>query len=138
MDKKDILSFIGNNPIFALATSENNTPHVRFMMLYRADDSGLLFHTGESKDLHRQLGNDPMVEMCFYNPKEGIQVRISGTAELVEDMELKKQVVKDRPFMKAWVDSKGYEVLCIYRVIEGKACVWTMAANFAPKEYVQL
>jgi pyridoxamine 5'-phosphate oxidase len=138
MDKKDILSFISDNPIFALATSENNTPHVRFMMLYRADNSGLLFHTGESKDLHRQLGRSPMVEMCFYNPKEGIQVRISGTAELVEDMELKKQVVKDRPFMKAWVDSKGYDVLCIYRVTEGKACVWTMAANFAPKEYVQL
>ena len=138
VDKKGILAFISDNPIFALATSEDNVPHVRFMMLYRADESGILFHTGESKDLHRQLHRNPMVEMCFVNPKDGMQVRVSGTAELVEDIELKRQVVKDRPFMQKWVDEKGYEILCVYRVAGGRAVQWTMATNFAGKEYVQL
>jgi uncharacterized pyridoxamine 5'-phosphate oxidase family protein len=138
MDKKTVLSFIANNPIFALATSENNTPHVRFMMLYRADDSGVYFHTGESKDLHRQLSSDPMVEMCFCSPREMMQVRVSGTAELVEDDTLKRQIVKDRPFLEKWVDSQGYDSLCVYRVTEGKATVWTMSTNFAGKDYIQL
>jgi len=138
MDKKTVLSFIANNPIFALATSENNTPHVRFMMLYRADDSGVYFHTGESKDLHRQLSSDPMVEMCFCSPREMMQVRVSGTAELVEDDTLKRQIVKDRPFLEKWVDSQGYDSLCVYRVTEGKATAWTMSTNFAGKDYIQL
>ncbi len=138
MNKNEVLAFISSNPIFALATSENNVPHARFMMLYRADESGILFHTGESKDLHRQLSRNPMVEMCFFGPKDGMQIRVSGTAELVEDMELKKQVVRDRPFMQKWVDDKGYDVLCIYRVAGGKATIWTMATNFAGKEYIQL
>jgi pyridoxamine 5'-phosphate oxidase len=138
MDKKTVLAFISNNPIFALATSENNVPHVRFMALYRADDSGLYFHTGESKDLHRQMSRNPMVEMCFYSPKEMMQVRISGTAELVEDDVFKRQTVKDSPFLQKWVDSQGYDSLCVYRVAEGKAAVWTMATNFACKEYIQL
>jgi pyridoxamine 5'-phosphate oxidase len=138
MQKSEVLAFIAKNPLFALATSENNVPHVRFMMLYRADDSGILFHTGESKDLHHQLSGNPMVEMCFYSQKEMLQVRISGTAELTEDMELKRQVVKDRPFMQKWVDEKGYDSLCIYRLAGGRACIWTMAANFADKQYIQL
>jgi len=138
MDKKAVLTFLSSNPIFALATSENSAPHVRFMMLYRADESGILFHTGESKDLHRQLTGNAQVEMCFYSQKDMMQVRVTGTAELVEDIELKKQIVRDRPFLQKWVDAKGYDSLCVYRVEDGKACAWTMSTNFADKQYIQL
>jgi len=138
MDKKDIPSFISNNPMFALATSENDIPHVRFMMLYRADIGGLVFHTGESKDLYRQLTRNPQVEMCFYSQKDMTQVRVSGTADIVEEIELKQQIVKDRPFLKKWVDDKGYDSLSVFRVSDGKACFWTMASNFAEKQYIQL
>lgn len=138
MDKKEVLSFISANPIFALATSQDDIPHVRYMMMYRADAGGILFHTGESKDLYHQLDRNPQVELCFYSQKDMTQVRISGTADLVEDMETKKQIVRDRPFLQKWVDEKGYDSLCVYRVAGGKACTWTMATNFAGKQYIQL
>jgi pyridoxamine 5'-phosphate oxidase len=138
MDKKDVLSFISGNPIFALATAEDDVPYVRYMMLYRADEAGIFFHTGESKDLHRQLSRNPQVEMCFYSQKDMTQVRVSGTADLIEDIDLKKQIVKDRPFLQRWVDDKGYDSLSVYRVAKGKACAWTMATNLAGKEYIQL
>jgi pyridoxamine 5'-phosphate oxidase len=138
MDNKEVLSFISDNPIFALATAENDIPHVRYMMVYRADASGIVFHTGESKDLYRQLSRNPQVEMCFYNSKDMTQVRVSGTADFVEDIELKKQIVKDRPFLQKWVDEKGYDSLCVYMVADGKACPWTMATNFGGKQYIQL
>ena len=108
------------------------------MGLYSADDTGIYFHTGESKDLHRQMSRNPMVEMCFYSPKDMMQVRISGTAEFVEDDALKRKMVKDRPFLQKWVDSQGYDSLCVYRVTEGKATAWTMSTNFAGKDYIQL
>lgn len=138
MTKNEILEFIRKNPVFALATSEDNKPHVRIMMLYRADENGLIFNTGENKDVHKQLSGNENVEMCFYNTQQGRQIRVSGSVEEIEDLALKKQIVKDYPFLKEWVDREGYEVLVVYCLKNGKATVWTMELNFKPKEYVQL
>ena len=107
-------------------------------MLYRVDEEGIIFTTGENKDLNHQLQQNPMVEMCFYNAQQGKQIRISGTVEEIETIELKKQVVRDFPFLKEWVDREGYDVLVIYCLKGGRATVWTMETNFAPKEYIDL
>jgi uncharacterized pyridoxamine 5'-phosphate oxidase family protein len=138
MTKEEIFEFIKENPVFSLASAEDNKPHVRIMMLYRADENGIIFNTGENKDVHRQLTANPQVEMCFYNVEQGRQVRISGTVEVLEDLELKKRVVADYPFLKEWVDREGYEVLIVYRLSSGKATTWTMETNFQPKEYIEL
>ncbi|MHC4154872.1 MAG: pyridoxamine 5'-phosphate oxidase family protein [Planctomycetota bacterium] len=138
MTREEVFKFIKENPVFSLASAEDNKPHVRIMMLYRADENGVIFNTGENKDVHRQLTANPQVEMCFYNAEQGRQVRISGTVEVLEDLELKKRVVADYPFLKEWVDREGYEVLIVYRLSKGKATTWTMETNFQPKEYVQL
>ncbi|MHC4575373.1 MAG: pyridoxamine 5'-phosphate oxidase family protein [Planctomycetota bacterium] len=138
MRKQEIFEFIRKNPVFSLATAEENKPHVRHMMLYRADENGIIFNTGENKDVHRQLQANPQVEMCFCCPEENRQVRIEGTVETLEDLELKKRVVADYPFLKEWVDREGYEVLIVYCLKNGKAATWTMETNFKPKQYVQL
>jgi uncharacterized pyridoxamine 5'-phosphate oxidase family protein len=138
MTKNEVFEFIRNNPVFALATSKDNKPHVRMMMLYRANDNGIIFNTGENKDVYKQLSDNENVELCFYNAEEGRQIRISGSVEEIEDIELKKQVVKDFPFLKEWVDKQGYDVLVVYCLKAGKATVWTMETNFKPKEYIQL
>jgi pyridoxamine 5'-phosphate oxidase len=138
MTKEQVFEFIKKNPVFALATAEDNKPHVRNMMLYRADENGIIFNTGENKDVHRQLRANPQVETCFYNHDQGQQVRISGTVEVLEDLELKKRVVADFPFLQEWVDKEGYEVLIVYCLKNGKAAAWPMETNFNPKEYVQL
>jgi uncharacterized pyridoxamine 5'-phosphate oxidase family protein len=138
MTKEKIFEFIRSNPILALATSHGNQPFVRMMMLYRADDNGIVFSTGENKEVHQQLQKNPQVEICFYSSKDQKQVRISGTVEVLEELELKKQIVEDFPFLKAWVDREGYEVLVVYCLKGGKACEWTMETNFKPKEFIQL
>jgi len=138
MKKEQILDFINKNPVFALATADENRPHVRYIMMYRADEEGLIFSTGENKDLNNQLKRNPMVEMCFYSSEEQKQIRVSGTLEEFEDIQLKKQIVEDYPFLKEWVDREGYDVLVIYILKNGKATVWTMETTFAPKEYIDL
>jgi uncharacterized pyridoxamine 5'-phosphate oxidase family protein len=138
MTKEEVFEFVGKNPVFGLATADDNKPHVRMIMLYRADENGIIFTTGENKDVHRQLSANPQVEMCFYSAEERRQVRIGGTVEVLEDLELKKQVVRDYPFLKEWVDREGYDVLIVYCLKSGRATPWTMETNFQPKEYVQL
>ncbi len=140
MNKNEIFSFLNANPVCHLATVEGEKPHVRAVLLYRADENGLLFHTGKMKDFHRQLSANPNVELSFNNGKlqDMVQVRVSGVAELVEDMELKKEIVQKREFLKPWVEQSGYEPLAVYRVKKGKATVWTMKTNFVPKKFIEL
>ena len=140
MNKSEIFGFLNTNPAFHLANVEDNKPHVRGMLLYKADENGIIFHTGKMKDLHKQLTKNPHVEMCFNNGnfENLIQIRVSGTVELVENLELKKEIVQKREFLKPWVDQMGYEFLAVYRMKKGVATIWTMKTNFAPKEFIEL
>jgi pyridoxamine 5'-phosphate oxidase len=138
MTKTEILALINANPACHLATVEGNTPHVRGILLYRADEDGLVFHTGNMKDLHRQLTQNPRVELCFNDFQKGIQVRVSGSVQLVEDMALKKEIAAKRDFLKPWVEQWGWDMLVVYRLRNGKATTWTMPTNFDPKTYVEL
>ena len=138
MTKEEVLEFVTKNPVFSLATSDGNQPHVRMIMIYRADENGIIFTTGRDKDVNKQLSNNPAVELCFYNADKGCQVRIEGTVEMLDDLELKMQVVEQFSFLKPWVESKGYEILIPFCLKNGKAMVWTMETNFEPKQYIQL
>jgi uncharacterized pyridoxamine 5'-phosphate oxidase family protein len=138
MTKEEVLEFATKNPVFSLATTDGDKPRVRMMMLCWANEDGLIFSTGRDKDVCKQLSANPAVEMCFYNAEQGLQVRIEGTVELLDDLELKKQIVEKFPFLKPWVDSQGYEVLMTCRLKNGRATTWTMETNFEPKQYVDL
>lgn len=140
MNKKEILEFLNANPVCHLATVEGQKPRVRAVLLYHADENGLVFHTGKMKDLYRQLTANPNIEMSFNNGmvQNMIQVRVSGVAELVEDLELKKEIVRKREFLKPWVERDGYGLLAVYRIRKGVATIWTMKTNFAPKEFIEL
>lgn len=140
MNKKEILDFLTANPIFNLATCEGDTPHVRGMLLYRADENGIVFNTGKVKDMYRQLTENPKVELCFTNGifENLIQVRVAGTVEPLEDLGLKKEIVEKRDFLKPWIDKVGYEQLAVFVVRNGVATTWTMATNVEPKQYIQL
>jgi len=141
MNKTDILDFITANPVFHLATIEGDRPRVRGMLMYRADENGIIFHTGKMRELHKQLTENPQVEISFNNGSQEnlenlVQVRVSGSVEPVEDMGLKKEIVRDRVFLKPFVEQYGYDQLAVYCLKKGVASVWTMAENLAQKEQI--
>ncbi len=138
MTKEEVLEFATKNPVFSLATIDGNQPRVRSMMLYKADENGIIFCTGRDKAVHKQLRANPAAELCFYNAEQGRQVRIEGTVEMLDELELKKQVVEAFSFLKPWVESQGYEVMICYRLKNARATTWTMETNFEPKQYIQL
>lgn len=88
------------------------------MLLYRADETGIVFHTGTMKDVHRQLLANPEVELYFFDPKKMIQVRVQGTARRIEDPALTQEIVESpgREFLKPWVESQGMDILSVFRV----------------------
>ena len=133
MTSSEIWTFLNAHPACHLATLENGKPRVRGMLMYRADEQGLLFHTGIGKALAKQVQNGAPAEACFNSPE--LQVRVSGTAQIVDDLELKKEIVAARPFMQPWVAQHGYGLLVVFRLVQCEAATWTMASNFEPTTY---
>ncbi|HEX2967191.1 MAG TPA: pyridoxamine 5'-phosphate oxidase family protein [Syntrophorhabdaceae bacterium] len=138
MNREEILQFVKDNPVCFLATVEDNAPRVRGIGTYKVDERGILIQISTPKDVYKQIVKNPKVELCYNNLAKGIQVRVSGTAEFLEDQSVKEEVVDARPFLKSLVEENGYDVIKVFRVAKAIAYVWTREKNFAPKEYIQL
>jgi uncharacterized pyridoxamine 5'-phosphate oxidase family protein len=144
MTSQEILELINRNPVIHLATVEGDQPRVRGMLLYKADESGIVFHSGTMKDVYRQVMNNPKVELCFNDFTNHVQVRVNGELEIVDDNNLKDEICAhpSRQFLKAWRENGSlqdfYKAFVVFRLKNGKATTWTMETNFAPKEYIQL
>jgi pyridoxamine 5'-phosphate oxidase len=138
MTKTEVIAAVNANPVCYLATAEGNQPRVRGIGMYKADERGLIFQTWTKKDLHTQLLKNPQIELCF-STKDGAQIRISGKIELVNDLSLKKEIEAIRPFMTPLIKQfGGYDAVAVWVLKKGKAQMWTMKDNFAPKAYVDI
>jgi uncharacterized pyridoxamine 5'-phosphate oxidase family protein len=138
VNQAEIFAFITKNPFCALGTVENHQPRVRTIMTLRADERGILFNTGKAKDLYRQIQANPDVELCYYDPGSQIQVRISGRLIAQDDAETHKVVLEKLPFLRPMVEAKGTGLLAPYLLKNGRATIWTMATNMAPKTFIEL
>ncbi|HAR63659.1 MAG: pyridoxamine 5'-phosphate oxidase family protein [Candidatus Margulisiibacteriota bacterium] len=139
MNKAEVIDFINAHLGGHLATVEDGKPHVRGIFFYKADDDGIVFHTGTMKDLYRQVMANPNVETCFNDFQQGIQIRVSGVAQEIKDMDFKKEIVSKREFLQKMIESNAasYETLAVFYIKNCVATPWTMAANFATKEYIK-
>ncbi len=139
MTREDVFDFMNAHLACHLATVEGGEPRVRGMWAYRADEKGIVFHTGTFKDLYRQLTADPAVEFCFNDFEKGIQVRVRGEAREEKDASLKEEIVAAREFLRPFVEKPdGRDQLAVFRVTELTACVWTMDTNTEPKKLIPL
>ena len=144
MTKERIFDLLNSNLAFYLATVENGEPRVRGMMLYKADETGIVFHTGDFKDVYKQIIANPNVQMCFNDAKTGIQVRVRGVLEEMMDRNLKDEISNHptRAFLKKLRENSTvedfYSSIRVFRMKNGIANVWTFATNFAPKEDIRL
>ncbi len=140
MTQQEIFEFINKNMSCTLATCIDNKPHVRGMWMYRADEKGIIFHTGVMRELYKQLQTNPNIELCFHNsdPQNLIQIRVSGIVEPENDNKLREEIISQRPFLKLVVAQHGQDSIAVFRVKEMVATVWSMAKNLEPKEVVKI
>lgn len=138
MVKEELFQIMNENPVFHLATMDGDQPRVRGMLLYRADEQGIIFHTASTKDVYQQIQKNPKVELCFQG--QGIQIRVSGVLEQVQDDKLRDEIFAHptRKFLQAWKAQGIDGLLQIFRLKNGEAVTWTMETNFEEKKPVQL
>lgn len=66
---------------------ENNRPTSRMVLIKKADEDGFVFYTNLGSAKARHLAANPRAALCFYWMPIGKQVRVEGTASLVDDEE---------------------------------------------------
>jgi len=138
MNKEEIFAIMNENPAFHLATLDGDQPRVRGMLLFRADENGIVFHTGAMKDLYTQITENPKAELCFFG--KGVQVRVSGVLEKSVDPVLREEIYAhpSRGFLRAWKENGIDSQLQIYVLKNGTAVTWTMETNFSKKQPITL
>lgn len=129
---------MNENPAFHLATMDGDQPRVRGMLLFRADENGIIFHTASTKDVFAQIKKNPKAEMCF--SCNGTQIRVTGVIEQIDDEKLCEEIFAHptRKFLQAWKDNGIDGLLQVLRMKDCTAVTWTMETNFAQKEFIKL
>ena len=139
MTKGEVFEFMNDHPEFYLATNDQGQARVRGLLLHKANEEGIYFTTGKMRDLYKQLKMDPKVELIFVEHPPLASVRVTGLVEeLDDDLDLKKEIVSKRPFLKPMIDHSGYEPMAVFRVKNGTATEWRLETTMAPKTYIDL
>jgi pyridoxine/pyridoxamine 5'-phosphate oxidase len=140
VNKFEIIETIRKYPSMQLATvDEKGMPHTRGMLMYSADENGIIFHTGSFKTLYKQLENNPNVEASFFDTEKFIQIRVSGKVEEIKDMAFKEKIANTpgREFLKPIIAAHGLDSIKVYNITNCRATVWSMATNMVyPKPVI--
>lgn len=67
----------------------------------------------------------------------GTMMRVAGKVEFLDDIELKKRVLEDRPFLKDFGLTPENPGLIIFAIPEGEAYFWNIENTFQPKKMIK-
>jgi pyridoxamine 5'-phosphate oxidase len=137
MNKNEMIAYMKANPTCYLATVEGNAPRVRAVGVYKIAEDEIIIQTNVTKDLNKQMLQNPNIEMLFFDKKNNaFQLRVRGTVEPLKDEAMLKKVVEDRPFLKDAI-AKGSGP-ALFRVKKPQAYCWSPENNFAPKSLISI
>ena len=128
MSFEEYVKFANENPMCYLATVEGDQPRVRAMGMWYADETGFWFQAQSVKSVYKQIKENEKVEVYFCTPKFSRIMRVSGKMKIVEDMEVKKKCIAERPFLKNMgITEPDDPLLAVFHLYTGEAFFWTMA-----------
>ena len=103
-----------------------NSPRVRPVCAFLQDDLSVLIPSHTETRKIAELEANPRVEICFVD-SEHWQVRVAGTAVVVEDASVKKELIETTLSPQLWhgffPDAEADERFVLYR-IEPKSFEW--------------
>lgn len=134
----EVLLFANQNPSSWLATSEDDQPRVRGMLLWFADETGFYYHTAKAKSLYSQMKANPKMEAAFIrnaDQPEFEMLRVTGTVEILNDQALEERLKEERAWLWGNVQQSNVDTeVVIFRIAHGSAYIWNMAWNVREAE----
>jgi uncharacterized pyridoxamine 5'-phosphate oxidase family protein len=124
----EVAAFFSATPDFYFATVDaNNRPRVRPFGIALSFNNHLWFGTNSEKKVYAELVNNPYVEACSFNSKNGTWVRVSGKVVLVNELAVKQKILESSPQIAALYQTPENPILKVFYV-EGQADFYSLAA----------
>ena len=111
---EEVCAFLKQCETYYLATVEGNQPRVRPFGTAAIFEGKLYIQTGKVKNVSKQIGANPKVEICAYNPANGQWLRVAAT--LVDDPRVAaKQFMLDAyPSLKGMYSAEDANTQVLY------------------------
>ncbi|MDP7205645.1 MAG: pyridoxamine 5'-phosphate oxidase family protein [Pirellulaceae bacterium] len=102
-----------------LASIDGNQPRLRPVSPVRTD--GFVVYVANLRQYHKtgEIAANPRVELCYMNPEHD-QVRITGTAEVVNERPLLEEIWQDNPLLRQYLGSVDNPDLIVYRIVPSR------------------
>lgn len=98
-----------------LASIDGDRPRVRPITPVRTD--GFTVYVANLRSYHKtaEIAANPNVELCYLDVDHN-QVRITGTATIVDDRQTLEAIWKENPLLRQYVGSLDNPELIVYRI----------------------
>lgn len=99
-----------------LATIDGDQPRLRPVSPVRTE--GFTVYVANLRAYHKtaEIAANPNVELCYLAENHD-QVRITGTAEVLDDRDLLESIWNDNPLLRQYLGSIDNPELIVYRVV---------------------
>lgn len=102
-----------------LATTDGDQPRLRPVSPVRTDGFTVYVANLRQYGKTREIAANPKIELC-YTADSHDQVRITGTAEILEDRPLLEEIWNTNPLLRAYLGSIDNPALIVYRIIPNR------------------
>ena len=109
---KKVYDFLKKCNIYYLATPEGDQPRVRPFGTVDLFEDKIYIQTGKSKDVSKQIAENPKVEICAFDGKKWLRI----AAEAVNDdrVEAKAHMLDNYPDLKSMYDAEDDNTQVLY------------------------
>ncbi len=109
---KEVQEFLKSAGVYYLATVDNNKPKVRPFGTAEIFEDHLYIQTGKSKDVYKQILNNPYVELSAF--KDGKWIRVEGKLISDDRVEAKKDMLDKNPNLRNMYDENDDNTAVLY------------------------
>ena len=125
-NKERILKFLKDVGTYYIATVDNGKARVRPFGTINLFEDKLYFQTGLSKDVAKQILDNPYVEICGF--KDGQWMRLCGEVVLDERIEAQEDMLNNYPDLrKMYTPGDGNTATFYFK--SGKATFYSFTSN---------
>ncbi len=126
MSYHDIITFVAQNPVCTIATSEQDQPHVRGFLTNIIEDK-IYFTTSLDKRVGKQITQNQKSELCYLSPDFSTMLRITTTLEILDDKKIKQHLIDNREYLKHFdVDDPTF---ILFTLSNSQATFWKLTDN---------
>lgn len=130
---KEVIQLMTENPLGALATVDSGKPQVRPWGFAFADEGRLYFCTANTKDVYRQLQQNPWAAFTCTSPQM-VTARVSGPITFTSDLSLKQRVIDSSETVRRVYHTADNPVLEVFFIEHGQASIADFSGQ-PPRKY---